>query len=419
MTMRWNFVRYAAPGMVAVALWAGTLSPAAAQDSIFKVVPSPSPTQRGNTLNAVEATSAGDAWAVGFQNENQLNGARTLTEHWNGTKWTTVPSPNPGSTPRCEGQNTGNVLNGVAATGPSDVWAVGFSFDCSSDLKAMILHFDGARWSVAASPALLTTGNSALNGITALAPDNVYAAGYQPASNGAVLALVEHFDGSAWSVVDTPETSSNGVVLSAVTASSANDVWAVGNSTDEPTESVQTLVEHFDGAQWTIVPSPNPLPKDFLNQNVLESVTAVSSQDVTAAGFILDATLQHELTLIEHWNGKKWSIVPSPNGSTASGVENVLTGVSAFSSNDLYAVGFVNDAATSGQPETLVERFDGSKWSIIPSPTPGVAQHLNGAFARRNSRQIWTVGASSDLPFDPETGLLQLPLTLVLMAPIG
>jgi len=419
MTMRRTFARYAAMGMVALGLWAGAVATTGAQQSIFKVVLSPSPNQLGNTLNAVEATSARDAWAVGFQNENQLNGARTLTQHWNGAKWTTVPSPNPGSTPRCEGQNTGNILNGVTATSPSDVWAVGFSFDCSSDLKPTILHFDGSRWSVAASPKLLTTGNSALNGITAFAPNNIYAVGYQPASNGAVLALVEHFDGSAWSVVSTPETESNGVVLTAVTASSANDVWAVGDSTDEATESVQTLVEHFDGTRWTIVPSPNPLPKAFLNQNVLQSVTAVSPQDVTAAGFILDATLHRELTLIEHWDGKKWSVVPSPNGSTAAGVQNVLMAVSAFNSNDAYAVGFLNDASTSAQPETLVEHFDGSKWSIVPSPTPGVAQHLNGTFARRNSRQIWAVGASSDLPFDPETGLLQLPLTLVVLTPIG
>jgi hypothetical protein len=140
---------------------------------------------------------------------------------------------------------------------------------------------------------------------------------------------------------------------------------------------------------------------------------------VTAAGFISDATLLHQLTLVEHWDGTQWSVIPSPNGSTGSGVQNILTGVSGFATNDLYAVGFVNDASTSGEPRTLVEHFDGTQWSIIPSPGPGVAQHLNGVFARRGSRQVWAAGASSTLPFDPETGLLQLPLTLVLFSPIG
>jgi len=411
----WNAARLVRLWAAATVLMAGTVL---AQDSIFKVIPSPSPNPAGNTLNAVAATSARDAWAVGFQNDNQLNGARTLTQHWDGAHWTTVPSPNPGSTTRCQNQNTGNVLNAVAALSPTNVWAVGFSFDCSSDLKTMILHFDGVKWSVAPSPKLLTNANAALNGIAALAANNIYAVGYQPASNGAVLTLVEHFDGHAWSVVDTPDVS-EGDVLSAVTATSANDVWVVGTSTDEPTTSIQTLVEHFDGTEWTVVPSPNPLSKAPLNQNILTSVTAISANDVTAAGFISDASLLHQLTLVEHWDGTQWSVVPSPNGSTGSGVQNILMGVSGFATNDLYAVGFVNDSSTNGEPRTLVEHFDGTQWSIIPSPGPGVAQHLNGVFARRGSRQIWAAGASSTLPFDPETGLLQLPLTLVLFSPIG
>ena len=162
-------------------LWSAAHSPALAQTSIFKVVPSPSPTTAGNTFNAVAAISGTDAWAVGFQNENQLNGARTLTEHWDGARWNVVSSPNPGSTPRCQGANTGNILNAVAAVSSNNVWAVGFSFDCSSDLKPMILHFDGVKWSVLKSPPLGTNDNSALNGITAIAADNIYAVGYQPA----------------------------------------------------------------------------------------------------------------------------------------------------------------------------------------------------------------------------------------------
>ena len=394
-------------------------SQASAQTSIFGIIPSPSPTTGGNTLNAVTALSASEAWAVGFQNENQLNGARTLTEHWDGAQWTVITSPNPGSTPRCQGQNTGNVINAVAELSRTNVWAVGFSFDCSSDLKPMILHFNGTKWSAVSSPALLTNDNSALNGIAAIAPNNVYAVGYQPASNGAVLPLIEHFDGHAWSVVQAPTSSTTGNTLTSVSATSANDVWAVGTSTDEPTTSIQTLVEHFDGTEWTIVPSPNPLPKAFLNQNVLSSVKAITSTDATAVGFALNGGLLQTLTLIEHWDGKQWSIVSSPNPSNGAGAFNTLTGVSGFSSTDLYAVGFFNNPSASGEPETLVEHFDGTTWSIISSPTQGLAQHLNGVFALPRTKRVWAVGASSNPGVDPETGLLQTPLTLVLFTPIG
>jgi len=232
---RWRSARRAWVRLATIVLLAGIASPASAQSSIFSIIPSPSPTPGGNTLNAVAALSAREAWAVGFQNENQLNGARTLTEHWNGAQWMVVPSPNPGSTPRCRGQNTGNMINAVAELTPTSVWAVGFSFDCSSDLKPMILRFDGTQWRVVPSPALRTNDNSALNGIAAIAPNNIYAVGYQPAANGAVLALIEHFDGHAWSVVEAPNGSATGNVLTSVSATSANDVWAVGTSTDEAT----------------------------------------------------------------------------------------------------------------------------------------------------------------------------------------
>ena len=406
-------------GLIASVLLSGAASQANAQNPILRIIPSPSPTIGGNTLNAVAAVSAKEAWAVGFQNENQLNGARTLTEHWDGAHWTSVPSPNPGSTPACQGENTGNVVNGVAELSPANVWAVGFSFDCRSDLKPMILHFDGTSWRSFPSPALRTNDNAALNGIAAMATNNIYAVGYQPAENGAVLPLVEHFDGHAWSVVTVPDAGNPGIVLTSVSADSANDVWAVGTSTDQPTVSIQTLVEHFDGTQWAIVPSPNPLPKAFLNQNVLSSVKTTSPSDVTAVGFILDSGLQRELTLIEHWDGAQWTVVDSPNESTDSGTLNTLTGVSGFSSNDLYAVGFFGNSSTSGQPETLVEHFDGTSWSIITSPTRGLAQHLNGVFALPKTGRVWTVGASSNSGIDPETGLLQLPLTLVEFSPVG
>ena len=73
---------------------------AEAQTSIFSIQKTPNPNPRGNTLNAVAAISTSNAWAVGFQNDNQLNGSRTLTQRWTGTTWITIPSPNPGSTSR-------------------------------------------------------------------------------------------------------------------------------------------------------------------------------------------------------------------------------------------------------------------------------------------------------------------------------
>lgn len=389
--------------------------PSSAQ-TIFTIQGSPSPNAHGDTLNAVAALSSKDAWAVGFQNDNNLNNSRTLAMHWDGSQWSAVRTPNPGS--HCQG-NSGNVLNAVAAVAPNDVWAVGFFFSCSSLLKPMVMHWDGTAWKLVATPALNTTENAALNGVVAVAADNIYAVGSQPATNAALQTLVEHWDGKAWSVMPSPNPSPTSNLLSGITANSPTDVWAVGNSGDQATSSIQTLALHFDGATWKVVPTPNPLPKQLLNQNVLLSVQAVSASDVTAVGFIADFNAQNVRTLIEHWDGTKWSVTPSPNQGEAQGDLNTLRGVAAVSGSDLYAAGFFETAATAGQHTTLIEHFDGSNWTIIASPTRGLAQQLNGIFVLPGTSDVWSVGGASRFGIDPESGFLQVPKTLVLFSPIG
>jgi hypothetical protein len=392
------------------------VSLAGAQTSIFSVRPSPNPSVHGSTFNAVAAISANDARAVGFEAQNEpYNGARTLAAHWDGTRWSATPTPNPNPN-NCSYPD--NALTGVAAFGPNDVWAVGFHSSCT-DFNPLILHWNGQMWRLIPSPQLSSAGNNVLNGIAGASAKDIYAVGYQAQSNGASTTLVEHFDGTRWSVVATPSLSPTGNVLSGVFATSSNDVWAVGNAVDITTTSVATQVLHFDGNQWSIVPSPNPLPLTFLNQNVLLGVTASGPTDATAVGFALNTGAQRELTLIEHWNGENWSIVLSPNQSRATGSLNTLNSVAAVSGSDIYAAGFFGDAATSGQHETLVEHFDGAVWHIIPSPKNGVAQHLNGAAAVPGTSNLWLVGAFSTNGDDPETGLLIVPQTYVLFTPIA
>ncbi len=400
--------------VVVVVLATSALAVTATAQSIFSVQRTPNPNRAGNTLNAVSAVSPADAWAVGYQNDNNLNESRTLTQHWNGTSWSTVRSPNPGSTPACQGSNTGNFLNAVASIDSNDVWAVGFSFTCTSLLRPMALHWNGTQWTVVATPKLNNNDNAALNGILAFASDDVYAVGYQPAKNGAVQTLIEHWDGSAWSVVPSPNANNTGNVLMSVSGSSPTDIWAVGDQT-APGIEVRTLTLHFDGATWAVVPTPNPVGGSDLDQNVLTSVVASAPNDVTAVGFTL--ANQTELTMAQHWNGTKWSVMPTPDKSTALGSLNALRGVTAVSPTDVYAVGFFNDAASAGQDLTLVLHFDGTTWRIISSPVKDVAQQLNGVFALPGTTDVWVAGAESTLGIDPEDGFLQVPLTLVLFAP--
>jgi hypothetical protein len=207
-------------------------------------------------------------------------------------------------------------------------------------------------------------------------------------------------------------------VLNSITANSATDIWAVGDQV-APNTPVKTLALHFNGTNWTIVSTPNVAQGGDLDQNVLTGVQAISAGDVTASGFVVNSRSLNTLTLIEHWDGNSWSIVPSPNQSQATGAFNTLRGIAAVNGSDMYAVGYFGDAATTGQQETLIEHFDGAAWNIVPSPTRGIAQQLNGVFVLPASGNIWVVGGWSPFGDDPETGLLQVPRTIVMFSPIG
>jgi hypothetical protein len=112
--------------------------------------------------------------------------------------------------------------------------------------------------------------------------------------------------------------------LGDVDAVSSNDVWAVGGV------GLGTLVERWNGSAWSVVPSPN-LPA---GGGYFSAVSALSSTDIWAVGSTIDGLLVH--ALIEHWDGSAWSIVPAP----ATGAELSLDAVTVVGPNDAWAVGF-------------------------------------------------------------------------------
>jgi uncharacterized membrane protein len=134
-----------------------------------------------------------------------------------------------------------------------------------------------------------------------------------------------------------------------VKAISPSDAWAVG-SADSGVADQTTLTLHWDGRRWTIVPSPRP---GTLGLNVLYGVAANSGNDVWAVGSYTN-TGEFAQTLTVHWDGVSWSVVPSPSGSN-----DIVYGVSSASANDIWAVGRSQNTFTF-QTSTLVVHGDGN-----------------------------------------------------------
>src|SRR2546423_7957784 len=157
--------------------------------------------------------------------------------------------------PGCRRSMGNNELFGAASISANDVWAVGELTTVSGVMQPLTLHWNGRKWSMVKSPTA-SSGNNTLRAVAAVATTDAWAVGSFIAASGSGQALIEHWNGKKWSVVASPAAGMGNVLLG-VTAVSANDVWAVGIFALTGSGIVQTLIEHWDGTSWSVVSSPS------------------------------------------------------------------------------------------------------------------------------------------------------------------
>jgi hypothetical protein len=350
-----------------------TPSPTATCLPAWSIVPSANPGSSGNSLYAVSAVSANDVWAVGDKGQNNYSDA-TLIEHWNGCGWVDVASPSPGE--------SYHALRGVTAISSDDVWAVG-SFQNIGSHQTLMEHWDGTNWSVVPSPNYGTLDND-LTAISAVSANDLWAVGYYLNNgNGQFQTLVEHWDGTQWSLASTPIPSMWNSALYAVAAISNNDVWVVGDYRVSQDGPISTLAAHWDGSSWSIVPSPNP----GADTNYLYGITALGTSDVWAAGSA------NGRTLTVHWDGVRWDVVPSPNPTS---FVSEFKSIVAVARDDVWAVG---KYAHGAEVYMLSAHWDSSVWTIVPSSgRVSSADYIDGV-AAVSANAIWAVGHSSNIQF--------------------
>lgn len=252
-------------------------------------VPSPSPGPQGNWLVDVAGSSPTDVWAVGSY-LNEARERRTLLMHWDGTGWTTVPSPN---------AMKESLLNGVAAVSPTDAWAVGSALDESFSGRTLVQHWDGVSWTIVPSPSPSEIGvGSNLLGVAAASPADVWAVGDVDMGEFVMGTLTERWDGTSWRAVESP-TVPAGALLGRVAVDDSGAAWAVGWR--QVGEFSQPLAMRWTGTQWSITdaPSSDGAMADFTG------VAIVGPNDVWAVGE------QGGRTLAARWDGESWAITAS------------------------------------------------------------------------------------------------------------
>jgi len=333
----------------------------------------PAPYYQASRLVSVAAVAPDDVWAVGAGGTGPGGGqvpSRLLIEHWNGSAWSMVPSPQPTNFYGYAG------LTGVTALAADNIWAVGFDQNSSGITQAFVIHWDGHAWTQVATPA----DAGGLSAVAAVTANDIWAVGSTNINGPGGLQIL-HWNGSAWLVVTPAKT--GGGTLTAVSARAANDVWAVGSVLGSQTTEPLTL--HWDGTAWTQVVAPAPT-----GTSILLGVVARAAGDVWAVGRVSPDvhTLQPAYQpLWEHWDGTAWAIVAGPLAAGS------LNGVAA-GPGPLWAVG------TQGRDsaETLIAQGNGSSWARVASPNVGRARSWVASLAVPAADDAWAVGSFNSYP---------------------
>jgi hypothetical protein len=233
---------------------------------------------------------------------------------------------------------------------------------------AVIFTLGAAAGSATASAhsGAVTNDPGSLSGVATVSATDAWAAG----DNDTGGAMILHWDGTSWAHAAIPSIADSS--LDAISADSADDAWAVGmyETVTGGSVSSQLLVLHWDGTRWTRVTTPST-GQQF---NGLTGVSAVSPTDVWAVGN--ESTPSVAKSLVLHWNGSRWTRIPLPH---VPGI--YLYSVDALSHTNVWASG---DSAG----KRLVLRWNGAQWSVMRSTKPGELKSV----AALSATDAWAVG---------------------------
>ena len=331
--------------------------------------------------------------------------------------WMVAPAsaqtPAPPAGPLCESESL------LLAAGPCDTgsaaetkWSPMDALTArpASSANAALEPTGASEWGVVSSPAPHTNVWAHLYGTACDSPDDCWAVGWSN-SGIAWTALAEHWDGRTWKPVGTPAPPAGEFVnygLNTVTCISARDCWAAGiylAPTDSEKLLFRPLMEHWDGRAWSLVDAPS---REGASVDQPMGITCTSASDCWTVGysFLMNSCPQTgcgTYSLAQHWDGHSWRRVATPDpfpGNPASAPFNAPNSVSCASPSDCWLAGYGHDGTRYG---TILAHWDGHSWTEAAPPAgDSTGSHALLGVSCTSSRACWAAGMSLPVPGRPD-----------------
>lgn len=321
----------------------------------WKLVPVPVTKGASSSyLDDVRCLSPSDCLAVGSYETADTQASLTLAESWNGHTWRALATPTPIVT-------LPTPLESVSCVASGACMAVGSYF--GNDYQPVSESWNGSAWAVKPVPANPNAGDEQLDSVSCTSANWCVGVGVGAPGLG---PEIDSWNGTTWTLQTIPAVPDAFTSdLGGVSCPTPSSCMAVGAYLGDKGEF--GIADHWNGVSWhaSVLPA---LPKGAIDAEMTSVACATATQCVAVGAY---ATATESFPMVAIWDGSSWHLQSATEPAGAVGT--VLLSVSCYSASGCTAVGTY--AGPKGKSFNLVERYDGTAWSLQTAESPSTTNN--------------------------------------------